>query len=232
MPHPLVCVPVGGKNSAEISIEISAVLEMPSKPDVIEWRADSYRDADYVEMLTFISEKLPKLPIIFTLRGAKEGGACKLSESEREEIYVKAIESGKADLIDIELRSDINVGLIKAAKKNGVKVIISFHDFEGMPDVLPLLREMKELGCDVAKVAVTPKNREDVFALMSVCGRFFDETGGFPAIGISMGELGKITRICGGMFGSVMTFGVLKTATAPGQIDVGALIDFISIIGR
>ena len=39
----------------------------------------------------------------------------------------------------------------------------------------------------------------------------------------SMGELGKVTRVRGGAFGSVMTFASKGKASAPGQIDAETL---------
>jgi len=38
-----------------------------------------------------------------------------------------------------------------------------------------------------------------------------------------MGELGKVTRVRGGAFGSVMTFASKGKASAPGQIDAETL---------
>lgn len=38
-----------------------------------------------------------------------------------------------------------------------------------------------------------------------------------------MGELGAGTRICGGEFGSVLTFASGKEASAPGQMDAKVL---------
>ena len=42
-----------------------------------------------------------------------------------------------------------------------------------------------------------------------------------------MGDLGFITRVIGGMFGSCITFGVAKKSSAPGQIDANKLYNLI-----
>ena len=44
-----------------------------------------------------------------------------------------------------------------------------------------------------------------------------------PIVTMSMGELGKPSRIEGELFGSAITFGSAKKASAPGQIEVIAL---------
>jgi 3-dehydroquinate dehydratase-1 len=40
---------------------------------------------------------------------------------------------------------------------------------------------------------------------------------------MAMGSLGKITRLSGELFGSVLTFGSVGTSSAPGQISVARL---------
>ena len=53
---------------------------------------------------------------------------------------------------------------------------------------------------------------------------------GVPVIGISMGELGRATRLIGGDFGSAATFAALAGASAPGQLSaaqVGAVLDIL-----
>jgi 3-dehydroquinate dehydratase-1 len=44
-----------------------------------------------------------------------------------------------------------------------------------------------------------------------------------PLITVSMGTLGIISRIAGGMFGSDMTFGAVEKTSAPGQIPIAEL---------
>ena len=39
-------------------------------------------------------------------------------------------------------------------------------------------------------------------------------------VGISMGELGIMTRITGGLFGSRLTYGFVGSEAAPGQLHV------------
>ena len=44
-----------------------------------------------------------------------------------------------------------------------------------------------------------------------------------PIITMSMGKLGLISRLCGEVFGSALTFGCAGQASAPGQIDAKEL---------
>ena len=47
---------------------------------------------------------------------------------------------------------------------------------------------------------------------------------------MSMGKLGAVSRISGEIFGSAMTFGSAKKASAPGQIEVTALQKILEIL--
>ena len=45
-----------------------------------------------------------------------------------------------------------------------------------------------------------------------------------------MGKLGVISRISGELFGSALTFGSAKKASAPGQLEVTALQQILQIL--
>ena len=54
-----------------------------------------------------------------------------------------------------------------------------------------------------------------------------DTYGEIPFIAIAMSKLGATTRICGGEFGSVITFASGAEASAPGQLDAVTLQNFL-----
>ena len=107
-------------------------------------------------------------------------------------------------------------------------LVLSSHDFEKTPprDVLvERYRQMEALGGDLPKIAVMPQSQRDVMVLLSAMTEASAACG--PLIGISMGELGKLTRVRGGAFGSVMTFASKGKASAPGQIDAETLASML-----
>ena len=77
------------------------------------------------------------------------------------------------------------------------------------------------------KLAVMPNSEEDVFCLLEVSALLRDTYAEIPFIALSMGQLGASTRICGGEFGSVITFAAGKKASAPGQLDAETLRDYL-----
>ena len=125
-------------------------------------------------------------------------------------------------LVDIELAcGEERVGrLVRLAKKQGVAVVLSKHDFEKTPsarEITATLLRMKDLGADLPKYAVMPQTPGDVLELLSATWQASSQAG--PVITMAMGELGKVTRAAGGVFGCAMTFGAGESASAPGQID-------------
>ena len=106
----------------------------------------------------------------------------------------------------------------------GTKLIISNHDFTKTPareEIADRYKRMMTLNADLPKIAVMPQNERDVMVMLAAMNESTAFCG--PLIGISMGELGKVTRVRGGAFGSVMTFASKGKASAPGQIDAETL---------
>lgn len=153
-----------------------------------------------------------------------EGGLFKGSETERTEILRDI--AGYADYVDIELQTEekYRSKVIKASNLS----IVSFHDFEKTPSVEELLKivnEEKEIG-ELAKFAVMPQNWEDTLKVLNVLLQV-DNT-----IGISMGDLGRYTRVTAPLFGSPITFSSLDDASAPGQLDIKSTRLFLQKFGN
>lgn len=67
-----------------------------------------------------------------------------------------------------------------------------------------------------------PQNPADVLALLSATHQA-NEKLDLPLITMAMGDLGKVTRITGAIFGSALTFDTVGTASAPGQLSIADL---------
>lgn len=219
---PKVCVPLTGPTPRQLWDEAAQAAALPA--DLYEWRLDAY-GGDPLPALPRLGESLRK-PLLCTLRTAGEGGAARVSAGEYEERLAALLKAGGFALVDIELRwgRETVSRLVSLARERGVGVVISQHDFEKTPparEIAAALKEMKALGADLPKVAVMPQSPGDVLALLSATWRAWEEIG--PVITMSMGELGKLTRACGGVFGSCLTFGAGQNASAPGQLEARCL---------
>ena len=118
-------------------------------------------------------------------------------------------------------------------RKKNKKVIISHHEFNETPniDILEnIFIEMFSLKADAVKIAVMPLNAEDVLKIFELTYRVKSKYPNIPLITISMGKLGVISRIAGGVFGSSLTFGTVRKESAPGQIEVEKLEKIMNVI--
>jgi len=228
--YPLICIPIVSEEERELEQAAKKIVGL--YPDVIEWRADYFKDVcDPVKVkqaLKSLRSIIGEIPLIFTFRSSLEGGFKKVEDDIRYEIIKQAICTGEIDVVDIELISgESNIDGIKAvADKHNTALILSYHNFKETPPVEFLLDKMKEQvskGADIAKIAVMPNNEEDVLKLLSATLKARMEMPDIPLITMSMGNIGIISRIAGGIFGSDLTFGAGEKTSAPGQIPIAEL---------
>lgn len=232
----LVCLPLVSKDRESLVEEAKELMTLD--PDVIEWRVDffnSYGDVlAIVEALKALNEVINKIPLIFTPRHVQEGGFKEITQENRLEIIEKTLITGFVDILDIELMNDAEfISKVKEmVVKYNSKLILSHHNFKKTPEedfIYNKLIEEKEAGADIPKIAVMPENEGDVLKLMNATYKAKVELN-MPLITMSMGELGKVTRAIGGLYGSDMTFAVGKEASAPGQIPIKDLETIFSIL--
>jgi len=75
--------------------------------------------------------------------------------------------------------------------------------------------ELRERASGIPKIAVRANSMEDVARLLCI-----GHQEKYDKILIAMGEVGKISRIAGFVFGSVITYASLDESLAPGQIPL------------
>ncbi|MBW9223693.1 type I 3-dehydroquinate dehydratase [Methanothermococcus sp. SCGC AD-155-E23] len=217
----MICVPIVEDNIRDALRSAERALEVA---DIVEFRVDYFRDIreeDIVEMANY--------PSIVTIRAHWEGGKYRGSYDRRIGLFKVAIENN-VKYIDVELREKRNRELVDFRDDTGSKteVIISYHDFEETPPY-NTLRDMVnrelEIG-DIGKFATMVKSKKDILNILGVTQEFEGRV-----IGIGMGEMGKLTRILGTYFGSILTFASMEgKSSAPGQIDVKRLREIYSLI--
>lgn len=231
---PYICTPLVGKDRDEIMKELETIL--PKEPDVLEWRVDFYKEIDQLQSVLATAEQIASktdLPILFTIRSEKEGGqTIPLSEPEKVELLSEVCRNKSAHFIDFEVANDPEhiKRLREVSKENGVKLVLSYHNFDFTPDNTDILKRLylaEFYGADVAKAAVMPKNKDDVLRLLALT-READETMSIPLITMSMGGIGGLSRIMGWIYGSVLTFAVGVQSSAPGQIPIDVLKELIA----
>ena len=86
------------------------------------------------------------------------------------------------------------------------------------------------MGADIPKIAVMPQTKKDVLTLLSATEEMASDYADRPIITMSMAGTGVISRLCGEVFGSSMTFGAAGKASAPGQIGAEKLHQALQIV--
>lgn len=236
---PKICVPIVGVTREEILAAGARIREIGA--DVAEWRADWYEDVFHLERTRetagLLRQTLGDLPLLFTFRTSKEGGEKAMETEAYVRLNQEMAESGSVDLVDAELfTGDEEVRqIVKTAHQCGVKVIASNHDFHKTPDKEELLKrlcKMQELGADIPKIAVMPQNKKDVLTLLAATEEMTSVYADRPVITMSMAGTGVLSRLCGEVFGSALTFGAAGKASAPGQMAVEDLKTALELLHK
>jgi len=227
--RPKIAVPITGRTTAEILAAVAPIKA--SQPDLVEWRVDFYEDGTDAEKLQQTGQQLRAalgdLALLTTFRTHGEGGELALTEAAYFELCHAILAGGFTDALDVERYHDeASVKQVVAqAHQQNVVVIMSNHDFAKTPaqaELVQRLTSMVAWGADIAKIAVMPQSPADVLTLL-VATNEARETLDQPIITMSMGDLGKVSRLAGEVFGSCLSFATVGAASAPGQIAVDRL---------
>ena len=176
--------------------------------------------------------------VLVTLRNGTDGGPFIAEDKYYGDVYRAVIESGKADIIDLELFRDADMirSLVKAAHAKGIKVIISDHEFKFTPDEGEIIRRLlleQEFGADILKLAVMAFSPEDALTVMTATAKMRHYYSDRPMLTMAMGKWGVLTRITGEGFGSDLTFAsVGGKASAPGQIPAEECLSVLDTLHR
>ena len=108
--------------------------------------------------------------------------------------------------------------------------LMYYDEVEGYDQILDITGTGIMGYIDIPKIAVMPQNKADVLTLLAATEEMYRCYADRPLITMSMSATGVITRLCGEVFGSAMTFGAVGQVSAPGQIPVEKLNSALEII--
>lgn len=234
---PKICIPIMGKTLADLTVEIENLKGLAY--DVIEWRMDHF-DAIFdeqkaIEAATLVYDALQDTAVLATFRTANEGGEKAIDKEAYVALNQAVIKSGKCDLIDVECftgEKEVKE-IVDFAHEHNVFVVMSNHDFDKTPsyeDIISRLTLMQERNADIPKIAVMPTCKKDVLTLLQATLDMYEQHADRPIITMSMASDGVISRLAGEVFGSALTFGAAKVASAPGQINASNLKTVLEIL--
>ncbi len=172
--------------------------------------------------------------MIATIRTHNEGGKLTISDADYGKTYQAYLKQPFMDMLDVEMFRDQQVvkNTVKLAHDKKVLIVMSNHDFQKTPsedEIVKRLLKQDELGADILKIAVMPQSKQDVFTLMNATLKVSQQSKK-PLLTMSMGKLGTISRITTANMGGSFSFGMIGEASAPGQIDVTQLKQFLKTV--
>lgn len=233
---PAICVPVMGRTIPEIAQ--AAARAKAAQADVIELRIDSLTDRpglqEAVDACRAVRGSAEEIPLLFTLRTRRDGGAGTADVQAYEALLGAVMESRVCDAVDCELSAGeaVFARLAEQAKRAGVLLVGSSHEFGEIGDMqraAQWLKRQEALGADVCKAAVMTRTNAEAFALAQVYAGVYEQLT-IPMIAIAMGPAGIMTRVGAACMGSCLTFGTAGEASAPGQIDAKKLRTALEIV--
>lgn len=236
---PAICAPLVARTHAALAEEAAAVAAL--RPDLLEWRVDYFEHVRDTQAVLAAAQAVQQaargIPVLFTRRAQREGGQpIGMDEAQVLALYAAVAASGTVDAVDYEMAHEpAQVAQARElTRRHGLPLVLSFHDFQRTPADAELdarFTQAAHLGADVAKLAVMPQSLSDVHRLLGATLRASDRLA-IPVIAMSMGALGAVTRLCGGVYGSALTFAVGSHASAPGQIAIADVRAALAVLQR
>jgi 3-dehydroquinate dehydratase I len=202
--------------------EFDFASRMKEPPDLFELRLDRL-----VRVIDRVENKISRLraPLIITARDPMEGGANRLSPSERHNLLARFL--SQARYIDVELRSaPVFVSLLRLARRQNVRRIISVHHLKNTPSRSRLqaqARAAKTYGADFFKVATRTDTPAQLMRLLDFAAAK-DVDIAVSAMGI--GKLGAASRVLLACRGSALVYVSLGRSDIEGQMSLDQLRAF------
>ena len=198
--------------------------------DIIEWRADFLPKEAILQVAPAIFEKFAGRELVFTLRTRAEGGQIELSSEEYVQMIKEVAQLYQPDYIDFEY---FNYKDVFDQMLDFPNLVLSYHNFQETPEnLMEILSELTSLNPKIVKIAVMANTEQDVLDLMNFTRGFKTLNPEQEYVTISMGKVGKVSRITSDVTGSSWSFASLDEASAPGQISLSSMTKIRKILNE
>src|SRR4051812_4295643 len=201
-----------------------ATLAPTARPfDLVEARVDLFsgQRLDDADLDVCARLEASGTPVLVTIRSERQGGRFAAGEPERLALFRAALAVASwADVEDDAGIVDDVAALVRA--RPGGQLVVSHHDFAATPPLDLLLAVVD--GCHaaapnaVAKVATAVKSADDRAVLRALLASRPERTA---VIGMGAADDGLRVELAAA--GSLLAYGFIAGATAPGQVSAEAL---------
>ncbi|PCF87624.1 type I 3-dehydroquinate dehydratase [Staphylococcus intermedius] len=217
-------------NDTLTSEELHHIEHYANDFDILELRIDGLPQCEMTTIKEMV-EQIVALPVTFellvTYRTSQQGGKGALSPDDYLQLLRQLATLDKVDFIDIEWEpnQEERRQVVEVIHQGGKVSIASYHNFEMTPTIEVLKKtyyHMSRLGANHLKIAVMPHTQQDVLTLLQALSEANEALQQWVT-GISMGQLGLISRTAQNTFGGALSYGALSDSVAPGQLHVQTL---------
>lgn len=220
MPTPAIIIPIRPTSLRDAKRLIARAEKVA---DIVEIWLDRVNPLDEMTIEAVIH--LAKKPVYVNLKDAAEKGEFAGSAKARVALLAAAAKAG-ARYVDLPIT--LSPTLIRSFKTTHkkTKLVLSWHDFDAMPDLKKLRTLAKKadvLGADVVKLVGTATVVSDAFPILAIARELATQKKSF--LTMAMGESGQLTRVLTSMMGGLGMFAALDaaSASAPGQMSAKEL---------
>jgi 3-dehydroquinate dehydratase/shikimate dehydrogenase len=218
-PSDRICAVVAAPSVAEMRRQFLDAIGPGQRARSVELRLDYLRsDAERQALLRWIAGRRTLPVLIATCRTCKGGGQFAGSRQAELDILGQAARAGCLWCdVEIETAAHFEPAVLRKAVAPA-KLLISAHDFRGMPaDVERLVGNLRGCGADAVKVAATCVTLRDVNRLLQPVRKRRD------LVAIPMGEDAESARVLALREGSALAYASMARAIAPGQLTLAAM---------
>src|SRR5690606_36071561 len=224
---PLLTVPI--RASSPEAIERQLRQRIPSVQAYEIWLdalPKKFLEPKIIGKLVSQWKKITKKKLIVVCKDKMEQGRFTGTKSQKANLLIAAAQAG-VHYVDIGLQTNKKNISTLMRQKGKTKLMVSFHDFKKTPTpprLLQIIKQMKQTGADIIKVATFVNTLEDTQNLIDLALEL--KTKKQPHIIVGMGEKGIATRILGQKLGNELQFVTLEAHTAPGPLSLQVSLAF------
>jgi len=241
---PRICIPATGRTAAELLDSVRRALGYSRFVELrLDWIGNPAEALPAIPRL-LAAGRLPgsKAPVLLaTCRRQPNGGRFAGTVAEQFAVLEKAAAAG-CRLVDLEIESAEAAGQDAVARlREAALLVLSFHDFEKLPKLGPVVRRLRKFPADFYKLVGTATRQTDNCAILDVLEGLnspSEKTERGIWVAFCMGEAGVPSRILALSRGSRFVYAACppepdesgnqiqsKELAAPGLLDWATLRD-------
>jgi 3-dehydroquinate dehydratase / shikimate dehydrogenase len=213
-PFPKICIALGVPDPVKL-VEF-AEREAQAGESFFEFRLDYLeRPLEGCQAIRDFRERYPEAVVLATCRRHQNHGKFNGSIEEQVRILESAVEAG-AEAVDLEIESAEAAADKTRMLAARTRLILSYHNFEGTPQMEQVWRRMTRFDAEAYKIVTTARKPSDNTRVLGL-PKAHPKT---PLIVLAMGETGFSTRVLSNPLGGIYTYAAPLSAegTAAGQV--------------